>query len=83
MTKEEALEIFKDDPYKLELIQEHSDDEGGLTIYTQGICGPLPWPTRTINRPHPGLPAAECGWCLLAGQERKSNDAADLRYGLV
>lgn len=36
VTKEEALEIFKDDPYKLELIQEHSDDEGGLTIYTQG-----------------------------------------------
>ena len=26
VTKEEALEIFKDDPYKLELIQEHSDD---------------------------------------------------------
>ena len=36
VTKEEALEIFKDDPYKLELIQEHSDDEGGLSIYTQG-----------------------------------------------
>ncbi|HEM3615131.1 TPA: threonine--tRNA ligase [Streptococcus suis] len=36
VTKEEALEIFKNDPYKLELIQEHSDDEGGLTIYTQG-----------------------------------------------
>ncbi|HEM3917418.1 TPA: threonine--tRNA ligase [Streptococcus suis] len=36
VTKEEALDIFKNDPYKLELIQEHSDDEGGLTIYTQG-----------------------------------------------
>ncbi len=36
VTKEEALEIFKNDPYKLELIHEHSDDEGGLTIYTQG-----------------------------------------------
>lgn len=36
VTKEEAFEIFKNDPYKLELIQEHSDDEGGLTIYTQG-----------------------------------------------
>ena len=36
VSKDEALEIFKDDPYKLELIHEHSDDEGGLTIYTQG-----------------------------------------------
>ena len=36
MTKDEAREIFKNDPYKLELIEEHSEDEGGLTIYRQG-----------------------------------------------
>ncbi|MCK1194058.1 threonine--tRNA ligase [Streptococcus uberis] len=36
VTKEEALEIFKDDPYKIELINEHSDDAAGLTIYRQG-----------------------------------------------
>lgn len=36
VTKEEALEIFKDDPYKIELINEHSDDADGLTIYRQG-----------------------------------------------
>lgn len=36
VTKEEAREIFKHDPYKLELIEEHSEDEGGLTIYRQG-----------------------------------------------
>ncbi|GFH43275.1 threonine--tRNA ligase [Lactococcus hodotermopsidis] len=36
VTKAEAQEIFADDPYKLELIDEHNDDEGGLTIYTQG-----------------------------------------------
>ncbi|GAB6733545.1 threonine--tRNA ligase [Streptococcus uberis] len=36
VTKEEALEIFKDDPYKIELINEHSDDVAGLTIYRQG-----------------------------------------------
>ncbi|SJZ38675.1 threonyl-tRNA synthetase [Pilibacter termitis] len=36
VTKAEAKEIFAHDPYKLELIEEHSDDEGGLTIYTQG-----------------------------------------------
>lgn len=36
VTKEEAREIFKNDPYKLELIEEHSEDEGGLTIYRQG-----------------------------------------------
>lgn len=36
VTKEEALEIFKDDPYKIELINEHSDNAAGLTIYRQG-----------------------------------------------
>lgn len=36
VTKAEAKEIFKNDPYKLELIDEHNEDEGGLTIYTQG-----------------------------------------------
>ncbi|VTS35991.1 threonyl-tRNA synthetase [Streptococcus porcinus] len=36
VSKEEALEIFKDDPYKVELINEHSDDAAGLTIYRQG-----------------------------------------------
>ena len=36
VTKEEAREIFKNDPSKLELIEEHSEDEGGLTIYRQG-----------------------------------------------
>lgn len=36
VTKEEALEIFKDDPYKIKLINEHSDDAAGLTIYRQG-----------------------------------------------
>ncbi|WP_019805948.1 threonine--tRNA ligase [Streptococcus mutans] len=36
VTKDEAREIFKNDPYKLELIEEHSKDEGGLTIYRQG-----------------------------------------------
>ncbi|TWS95497.1 threonine--tRNA ligase [Streptococcus sp. sy018] len=36
VSKEEAREIFKNDPYKLELIEEHSEDKGGLTIYSQG-----------------------------------------------
>ncbi|MGZ7222880.1 threonine--tRNA ligase, partial [Streptococcus pyogenes] len=34
VTKEEALEIFADDPYKVELISEHAD--AGLTVYRQG-----------------------------------------------
>lgn len=34
ITKEEALELFGDDPYKLELINEHADS--GLTVYRQG-----------------------------------------------
>ena len=29
VTKDEAREIFKNDPYKLELIEEHSEDEVG------------------------------------------------------
>lgn len=36
VTKEEAKVIFSQDPYKLELIDEHADDAGGLTIYRQG-----------------------------------------------
>lgn len=36
VSKDEVREIFKHDPYKLELIEEHSEDEGGLTIYRQG-----------------------------------------------
>lgn len=36
ISKEEALELFKDDPYKVELINEHADDATGLTIYRQG-----------------------------------------------
>ncbi|HGA0302372.1 TPA: TGS domain-containing protein, partial [Streptococcus agalactiae] len=34
ISKEEALELFKDDPYKVELISEHAED--GLTVYRQG-----------------------------------------------
>ncbi|EPV83735.1 threonyl-tRNA synthase [Streptococcus agalactiae FSL C1-487] len=34
ISKEEALELFKDDPYKVELISEHA--EYGLTVYRQG-----------------------------------------------
>ena len=36
VTKAEAQEIFAADPYKLELIEEHNEYEGGLTIYSQG-----------------------------------------------
>jgi len=36
VSKAEAKEIFASDPYKLELIEEHNEDEGGLTIYSQG-----------------------------------------------
>lgn len=36
VTKEEAKVIFSQDPYKLEIIDEHADDAGGLTIYRQG-----------------------------------------------
>lgn len=36
VSKEEAKEIFANDPYKLELIEEHNEDEGGVTIYEQG-----------------------------------------------
>ena len=36
ITIDEARELFKNDPYKLELIEEHGADEGGLTVYSQG-----------------------------------------------
>ncbi|MDD6244458.1 MAG: threonine--tRNA ligase [bacterium] len=35
LTKEEALEMFKDDPYKIDLINEFADGEV-ITCYTQG-----------------------------------------------
>ena len=34
ITKDEAKELFADDPYKLELIEEHAGE--GLTVYSQG-----------------------------------------------
>ena len=34
ITKNEAKELFADDPYKLELIEEHAGE--GLTVYSQG-----------------------------------------------
>ena len=37
----------------MELIQEHSDDEGGLTIYTCEYVDLCHWPTRSVNRPYP------------------------------
>jgi len=35
ITKKEALELFKDNPYKIDLINEMDDDEN-ISIYTQG-----------------------------------------------
>lgn len=34
VSKEEALEMFKDDPYKLDLIEDL--DDGNITVYDQG-----------------------------------------------
>ena len=36
ITKEEALEMFKDDPYKLDLISRMNEDEQVISCYTQG-----------------------------------------------
>ena len=36
ITKEEALEMFKDDPYKLDLISRMDEDEQVISCYTQG-----------------------------------------------
>ncbi|OGM76407.1 threonine--tRNA ligase [Candidatus Woesebacteria bacterium RIFOXYA1_FULL_43_16] len=36
LTKEEALKEFADNPYKKELIEEHSKDSDGLTVYQSG-----------------------------------------------
>ncbi len=43
-TKDEARNL-QNDPYKLELIEEHSEDQRGLTIYCQGEYVDLCWPT--------------------------------------
>ena len=36
LTKEEALEMFKDDPYKIDLISRMDEDENVISCYTQG-----------------------------------------------
>ena len=36
LTKEEALEKFKDDPYKLDLISRMDENTTTITCYTQG-----------------------------------------------
>ena len=36
ITKEEALEMFKDDPYKLDLISRMNEDDQVISCYTQG-----------------------------------------------
>ena len=83
VTKDEAREIFKNDPYKLELIEEHSEDEGGLTIYRQGeyvdLCrGPHVPSTGRIQVFHllmlQVLTGVEIAICY---------DATYLRYSLV
>ncbi len=36
LTKKEALEMFKDDPYKIDLISRMNEDETTISCYTQG-----------------------------------------------
>ena len=36
LTKDEALEMFKDDPYKIDLISRMDENENTITCYTQG-----------------------------------------------
>ena len=36
LTKEEALEMFKDDPYKIDLISRMDENETTISCYTQG-----------------------------------------------
>jgi len=36
LSKEEALEMFKDDPYKIDLISRMDEDENVISCYTQG-----------------------------------------------
>ena len=36
LTKEEALEMFKEDPYKLDLISRMDENETTISCYTQG-----------------------------------------------
>ncbi|MBF0258375.1 MAG: threonine--tRNA ligase [Desulfamplus sp.] len=50
VTKEDALEIFKDNPYKTELIQELSDQE--ISLYQQGGFTDL---CRGPHIPHTGM----------------------------
>ena len=46
LTKEEALEMFKDDPYKIDLISRMDENETTISCYTQGDF------TDLCRRPH-------------------------------
>ena len=64
ISKEEALEMFKDDPYKIELIQDLED--GTITCYQQGefidLCrGPHVETVKQCKK----LQIIKAFWCLL------------------
>ena len=78
----EALALFADEPYKLELIRDLPED-ATISVYRQGgfldLCR---GPHVPDSRPHRGRGAAVGGRRLLAGQERQHHAHAHLRHGL-
>ena len=58
ISKEEALKMFEDDEYKLDLISRMDESEGVISCYTQGDF------TDLCRGPHVNS-TKEVQWCLL------------------
>ena len=81
VSKAEAMGFYKNEPYKLEMIQDL--DDGTISFYEQGEFTDLvPRPACAAYRFCQSGKSAACLGCLLAGRSAQCAAAADIRYGL-
>ena len=84
ITRDEARRLFKDQPYKLELIEELPEGRGDLHLFPGHVYGPVPGPPRGE---HEGarrgrLQAHLDRGSLLARRREEQDAAAHLRNSL-
>ena len=77
ISKEEAMEMFKDDSYKLDLISNLED--GNISCYTQGdFTDSLSWTSRRQRKIMPSLQTDQIFWCFTERRQQNKNAAAYL-----
>ena len=83
LDKVEALDAFKEEPYKEELVHDLPDGEE-ISTYTQGqLHRSVPGPARPEHRLHQGVQAHEGGRRLLARRLEPPHAPAHIRDRLV